>query len=227
MFDKIETAIITILQAHLHTIPPENIRAKRQSHEDTLPTISLYNVDFDVKEVGFGRSAGGVECREIFSGDAKTVEFLLRDKPLRPNITVEQPPGTRVAKKEYVTDYEKGRVTFNEPPAAAENNIVIKYVKPTQVKGLKLNLRYHLNIWAQDAVQRDALTIKVMEIMLSEEDHFNQQGIFITPMNGFNIPSTHNESTETYGKTIVYSIESRLEISVPLPRIEQIEIHHE
>jgi hypothetical protein len=226
MFDRIETAIVNVLQNQLKTVPPENIRAKRHQHGGSLPFLSLLNIDFDVKEVGFGRSVGGVELVDTFSGDATTVDFLLNVKPLRPIVTVEKPPGTRLTEDDYTVDYEKGLITFNTPPPAAKDNIVVRYFKPTQVKGLKLDLRYHINVWAADEGQRDTLTVEVMEVLLSEEESLNRQGIFLKPIKGFNIPP-NSDLSEVYGKTIEYSIEASLEVEVPIPRVEKIEIHRE
>jgi hypothetical protein len=225
MFDRIETAIVSVLQDQLKTVPPENIHAKRRQPRGSLPILSIFNVDFDVKEVGFGRSIGGVELLDTFSGDATTVKFLLSIKPLRPIVAVEEPPETRLTEGDYTVNYEKGLITFNKPPPAATDNIVVRYIKPTQVKSLKLDLRYHLNVWAGDEVQRDAITVEVMEVLLREEEALNRQDIFIKPIKGFNIPPNDDISEEVYGKTIEYSIEASLEVEIALPRMEKIEIH--
>jgi hypothetical protein len=227
MFAKIEAAILRVLQDHLTTVPPKNIQATQRQRGGSLPAIALVNVDFAVKEVGFGRSVGGVELQDTFSGDATAVAFRLRVKPLRPIRAVEAPPGTRVPEDEYAVDYEQGLVTFHTPPPAAEDNVVVRYLKPTQVKAVKLELRYHLTVWAADEAQRDALTVAVMEALLLEEEALNRQGIFLKPVKGFTVPPAGEGSDDGYGRTLEYAVEASLEVEVPLPRIEKIEIHHE
>jgi hypothetical protein len=227
MFAKIEAAILRVLQDHLTAVPPENIQATQRQRGGSLPAIALVNVDFAVKEVGFGRSVGGVELQDTFSGDATTVAFSLSVKPLRPILAVEVPLGTRVPEADYAVDYEQGLLTFKKPPPAGKDIIVVRYLKPTQVKGVKLDLRYHLTVWAADEGQRDVLTVAVMEALLREEEALNRQGIFLRPIKGFAVPSTPNVPEEGYGKTLEYSVEASLDVEVPIPRIEKIEIHRE
>lgn len=226
MFKKIETAIIKVLQENLKTVPKDNIGVKKSKLGENLPAISLTNHDFEVKDVGVGRSIGGEgrELQDTFSGDGKTKEFTLKEKPLRPTIAVEHPPGRRLTEAEYSVDYEKGVVTFHSPPEKSKENISVKYLKPAEIKGLRLNLRYHLNVWAGDEAQRDAITLEVIETLLREEDTLNRQGISIKPSKGFNTPPNKDLPREIHGKTIEYLIEADLQVEIPLPRMEKIEL---
>lgn len=226
MFKKIETAMIKVLQDHLKTVPKDNIGVKITELGENLPAISITNIDFEVQDVGVGRSIGGEgrELQDMFSGDGKTKEFTVKVKPLRPTITVEHPIGTRLTEDDYAVNYEKGVITFKSPPEKGKENILVKYLKPIEIKGLRFNLRYHLNIWAGDEAQRDAITVEVMETLLREEDTLNWQGISIKPVKGFNIPPNEDLPGETYGKTIEYSTEAELRVVVPYPRMEKIEI---
>lgn len=226
MFKKIETAIIKVLQDHLKTVPKDNIGVKNPKLGENLPAISLTNVDFEVKEVGLGRSIGGegLELQETFSGDGKKKEFTVKEKPLRPTITVEHPPGMRIKEDDYGVDYKNGVITFHSPPKEGKENILIKYLKPIEIKGVRFNLRYHLTVWAGDEAQRDAITVEVMETLLREEDTLNRQGIPIRPVKGFNIPPDKDLPGEIHGKTIEYLIEADLQVEVPYPRIEKIEL---
>ncbi len=178
MFATIEAAILRVLRDHLTTVPPDNVQAT-STRGGRVPAVTLVNVDFVVKEVGFGRSGGGVELQDTFHGDGVTVAFALRVKPLRPILAVEAPPGTRVPVDDYVVDYEEGLVTFHAPPPAADA-IVVRYLKPTQVKGVKLDLRYHLTVWGADEAERDALTVAAMEALLREEEALARQGVLLT-----------------------------------------------
>ena len=226
MFNKIETAIIKVLQDHLNAVPKENIGVKKPELSGSLPAISLTNIDYEIKDVDVGRSISrqGKEIQDTFNGDGKRKEFALTEKPLRPLIHVEHPREKKLREDDYDVDYEKAVVIFYSPPKRGKDNIVITYNKPTEIKGLKFNLRYHLNVWAEDESQRDAVTMKVIEILLREEDALNRQGIFVKPVKGFNIAPSENVPEEIYGKTTEYLIETDLQIEVPRPRIEKVEV---
>lgn len=223
MFNKVENAIIRILRDNLKSVSKDNIGTKKIKL-DSLPAISIANVDFEVKEVGFGRSVGGLELQETFSGDAKTVEFTLKTKPLKPIVGVEYSSGNRLNETDYSVDYEKGIIKFLSPPKKAKENIIVKYLKPTEMKGLRFNLRYNLNIWAKDETQRDSITVDVMETLLREEDSFNGEDMAIKPIKGFNTPQNDDVPKGIQGKTLEYLIESGLQVEIPLTRIEEVEI---
>lgn len=226
MFTKIENEIIRVLRDHLKDVPKDNITSEKTELGESLPVISLTNVDFEVKEVGFGGSIGGKdrELQDTFSGDGETREFTLKVKPLRPIITVEQPPGNKLKEDDYEVDYKKGTIIFYSPPIKAEDNILIRYLKPTETKSIRFNLRYHLKIRAEDKTQRDSITVKAMEILLREEDSFNRKGIYLKPVKGYDTPPNENIHEDVYGKTIEYLVESTLQVEIPRPRIEKIEL---
>lgn len=226
MFTKIETAIISVLQDHLDAVPKENIGVKKPKPRGSLPAISLTNIDYEIKDVGVGRSISrqGKAVQDTFNGDGKRKEFALTENPLRPLIRVEHPRGKTLREDDYDVDYEKAVVRFSSPPKRGKENVVVTYHKPTEIKGLTFSLRYHLNVWAKDEAQRDAVTMNVIEVLLREEDALNRQGIFIKPVRGFNIPPNENVPEEIYGNTTEYQIEADLQIEVPRPRIEKVEV---
>ena len=223
MFSKVESAIIKVLKDNLKTVPNENIIIG-EIKTNSLPVISINNVDFEVKEVGFGRSVGSVELKDVFSGDSKTKKFTLKVKPLKPIIDVEYPPGNKLKENAYTVDYESAVITFISAPKKAKDNILIKYLKPTETKGMTYNLRYHLNIWGKDETQRDAITVDVMKTLLKEEDSLNREDMILKPTRGFNIPQNGEPQKGAHGKTLEYIIETGLEVEIPLTRIEKIEI---
>jgi hypothetical protein len=225
MFNKIESAIIEVLEKQLKNVPKGNIEIKKPKSGGKLPAISVANVSFDVKDVGVGSSIGGENARvqDIFSGDGERKEFILSEKPVRPLMAVEHPSGSRLNEADYTMDYLRGAVTFNKPPKKGEDNISVKYLKPFEVKGLKLNLRYHIDVWASDETQRDAITVEVIEAILKEETSLDQQGVYLKLVKGFNT-SLDNGSDKVFGKTLEYLIEADLRVEVPYPRMEQIDI---
>jgi hypothetical protein len=229
MFSRIETAIVKVLQDNLKSVPKDNIRATKPdlNVEKNLPAISLTNVDFDIKEIGIGGSIGANEegLQDVFSGDGKKREFTLTKKPLRPITKVEHPLGKQKKESDdYTVDYGKGIIAFRSPPEKGRNNILIKYLPPAETKGLKFNLKYHLEIWARDEGQRDAITIEVIKTLLKEGSPLVRQGITIRPIKGFNVPPDEEVPKGVYGKTLEYLIETELQVEIPLPRIERIEV---
>ncbi len=74
---------------------------------------------------------------------------------------------------------------------------------------MKLNLVYHIDVWAGDEAQRDAITVEVMEAILREETSLNQQGVYMKPIKGFNM-SLEDGSENVFGKTLEYMIEADL-----------------
>ena len=226
MFNKIESALIEVLKEQLKSVPEGNIDIKKSKPGRKLPTISVSNVAFDVKDVGVGSSIGGENARahEKFSGDGEKTEFILSEKPVRPLIAVEHPSGSRLNEADYSVDYRRGAVTFHTPPKKGEDNVSVKYLKPFEVKGMKLNLVYHIDVWASDEAQRDAITVEVMEAILREETSLNQQGVYPKPVKGFNT-SIDNGSENAFGKTLEYMIEADLRVEVPYPRMEQIDVN--
>jgi hypothetical protein len=227
MFNKVETTIIKILQDHLQTVPKKNIDTKPDFKR--LPAISVSNVNFEIDEVGLGRSIGGVgrEATDVFNGDSKNREFTLTEKPLKPILSIEHPIKKRLRESDYFIDYEKGVIVFQTPPSKGDQNVSVKYLKPFDTKGLKLNITYHVNIWAKDENQRDEITVETIKTLLREEDTLTQQGISIKPIKGFNILNGEDIPKGVYGKTLEYEVKTDLHVEIPLPRIEKIEIQQE
>ncbi len=225
MFNKIESALIKVLKEQLKSVPEGNIDIKKPKSGGKLPAISVANVAFEVKDVGVGSSIGGenAQAHEKFSGDGERTEFILSEKPVRPLIAVEHPLGSRLNEANYTVDYVSGAVMFHKPPKKGEDNVSVKYLKPFEVKGMKLNLVYHIDVWAGDEAQRDAITVEVMEAILREETTLNQQGVYPKPVKGFNV-SLDDGSENVFGKTLEYLIEADLRVEVPHPRMEQIDI---
>jgi hypothetical protein len=228
MFSRIETAIVKVLQDNVKSVPKDNIRAKKPDPKvaKNLPAISFTNVDFNVEEIGIGGSTGPNKegLQDIFSGNGQKREFTLINKPLRPITKVEHPSGKE--KKEntdYTVDYGKGIITFRSPPEKGRNNILIKYLPPAETKGLKFNLKYHLETWAKDESQRDTITIDVIKTLLKEGSALVKQGIFIKPIKGFNV-NADEVPAGVYGKTLEYLVETELQVEISLPRIEEIEV---
>lgn len=228
MFSEIESTIIDVLQKNLQTVPKENISAEKPDlkAEKSLPAISVENVDFEADEVGVGRSVDTVDKQreEFFDGDGKKKSFKLGEEPVRPLLSVEHPVGTRRRRElDYAVDYKKGVINFHSPPAKGERNIVVRYQIPLETKGVKFSLRYHINVWSQNEAEKNQITVDVIKALLREEEIFNRKGMFIKPLRGFNM-SRDEAPINVSGKTLEYLLEAYLQVEVPLPRIEKVEI---
>jgi hypothetical protein len=225
LFKKIESAIIEVLKEQLESVPKGNIDVKKTKLGGKLPAISIVNVAFDVKDVGVGNSIGGenVHAQEKFSGDGERKEFILSEKPVRPLVMVEYPSGSRLNAADYTVAYGRGAVIFRTPPKKGEDNISVKYLKPFEVKGLRLNLTYHICVWAGDEAQRDEIAVEVLEAILREETSLDQQGVSLKLVKGFNT-SMDDGSENVFGKTLEYMVEADLLVEVPYSRMERIEV---
>ena len=225
MFNRIESAIIEVLKEQLQSVPKGNIDIKKPKPGGKLPAISVANVSFDVKDVGVGSTIGGENARahEKFSGDGERTEFILSEKPVRPLIAVEHPPGSRLNEADYTVDYGRGVVIFRTSPKKGADNISVKYLKPFEIKGLRLNLIYHIYVWASDEAQWDKIAVEVLEAVLREETSLDKQGVYMKLVKGFNT-SIDNEAENVFGKTLEYMIEADLRVEVPYPRMEKIDV---
>jgi hypothetical protein len=221
LFSKIESAVAELLRTNIKNIPAESIGAKRKKQAAELPIISIVNVDFEFKEQGIGRSVpGDLESLETLNGDGKRTEFTLTQKILKPFIRVEHPPGTLLKDTEYRVDYAKNTLSFNIAPLKGAGNVLVEYRKPVEQKSLRLNLRYHIQVWASSPEERDDLTVQVMEILLRDDDVLSNQGIQITPVKGFNVAT----DDDVYVRSLEYLIQTDLTVAVELPRIEAVEL---
>jgi len=223
MFEKVEAALVKVLQEGLEGVSKSNVVAKKR-RLDKQPAVCVENVGFEFVDVGVGRSMGSADNRryEAFSGDGETVNFTLKEKALRPLISVEHPTGVRLFGDDYTVDYGAGVVTFKRPPVEGEDNVTVRFYLPFEVKGLRLNLKYHINVWGKNEAQRDEVTQGVLEALLREEAYLSQEGVSLKPVKGFNVDL--DDPKKGYGKTIEYDIESELLVEVAQPRMEEIDL---
>lgn len=229
MFGRIEELIIKVLKDNLDLVPKDNIGLKRVDFKRNLrlPSVSIEDVEFQIEDPGIGRALSSVEkeLADIFSGDGKRTVFPLSKKPLKPTVEVEHPPGRKLREKvDYSVDYVEGVVIFNSPPLSGDRNVVVKYLAPVEIRGLKFNIKYHITIWADDKSSCNDIAVKIIELLFREEKHFNVQGIFLKPLRGFNASPNDLVPEGVYGKVLEYEVETQLQIELPVPRIERIEI---
>jgi hypothetical protein len=141
---------------------------------------------------------------------------------------VESPIGEiRKENEDYTVDYNEGAVIFRSPPEKGKENILIRYHSAKGVsvtRGLKVNAKYHIDIWASDEDACDAIAIDVIKTLLIGRDELAKQGLNIRPIQGYNIEAEKEISNQAFGKRLVYSIETEMYVEITVPPIEKIEI---
>jgi len=215
-------AIIEAIQGETD-IPKGRVSGKSPDAKQKLPYVFVECSGFSVNDMGLGGSVGGegVTAAEVFNGDGKNRVYTLKEKFMRPLLSVETPKGSRVHQSKYIVDYIAGTVTLDVPPKEGEGNVVISYRKPFESKGITLDLKYQITSYGGDEEARDTLATSVMGALLKAESSLNGQGIYLKLVRGFN---TSEVPDGTYGKTVEYSVEGELRVDIPVPRIESIDL---
>jgi hypothetical protein len=231
LFDIIEDALIKILQEKLTNVPKDNITTRKIDLEKaTFPFLSLYDADFTLEDLGIGRESGESkeEISEKFSGDGKKSSFQLSVRPIKPIISIESPLGQiRKENEDYTVDYEKGVVAFFSPPEKGKENILIRYFSAKGVfvtRGLKVNAKYYIDVWASDKDTCDSMAIDVIKALLIGRDELAKKGLNIKPIQGYNIEPEKEFLNLAFGKRLEYSIETDILVRIPTPLIEKIKI---
>lgn len=229
MIEKVEKEIIEILKENLKEI--KNIDVIRPDFKkDNLPAISFENIEFKTEDLGIGFSSGTKKegQHDKFIGDGKTKEFKLSKKPLKPLAMVECPLGTgKRENDDYTVDYEKGIINFRIPPEKGKD-ISIKYFInrcAAETKGLKLDLKYNLCIWATNEQERDKITMDVLKTFIIFTDVLSSKGIILRAIGGKNIEG--DKIKNVFGKSIECDIETEIYVEIPYEIIKKIEIKEE
>ena len=222
MLVRFSEAIVEALQSGMD-VPKGRVGLKSPAAKQKLPYVHVSNVSFEVKDGGLGGSVGGegVTVSDRFDGDGVITSYTLTEKPMRPLVSVESPPGSRVHPNQYVVDYLAGTVTFNKPPKKGERNVVMLYRKPYLSRGINLELTYNVIVWEGDEEARDRLATAAMQALLKAEETLNSSGIFLKPVRGYNVDQGLGGG---YGKAIEYSVEGEVRVDIEVGRIESIDM---
>lgn len=189
-----------------------------------LPSISVENINFEFSELGIGRKVEPEDkVIDLFNGDGEKKEFKLKELPLKPSVTVEYPSGYPLNENSYTIDYINGIVKLNKSPEKGKNNVKVSYTKPFEIRGIRVNMVYNVNVWAEDETERDDIVMKVVEVLLKNEEMLNSQEVYLKPIKGYNVKS-EQVPKQRFGKILEYLIESELEIPLPSGRIEKVKI---
>lgn len=210
------------LNIYSELIPAENIMIGELDTNKT--SISLINTGFTIEELGIGGS-GGVKQEEViekFHPNGKTEHFNLSKKPLRPLIRVENPIGTvKNEPDDYIADYESGKISFRSPPEKGKESVQVKYQIARTVgetRKLKFMLVYSISVWADDLQEKNLLTLEVIKALYRERNTLINSGIDeMKLIKGYSADARKASIVE-------YHVETTIQIEMPLPPIERIEI---
>lgn len=225
MIEEVDNAILELLRKDLaQLVRPEDITTGDFDPERTT-AVSIINSDFSVEELGIGGS-GSIKKEKIvedLKSDGKKKDFSLSQKPLQP-LKVENPVGTE--KKEtddYTIDYEKGTISFRN--SSEKSGVRITYFAArdvAEIRKLQFVLTYSLMISAKDPHERNKITMETIKALYREKPELVKRGISqIRLMKGY----LKKISDDTITVSILeYQLETTVEIEMPMPSIEHIEI---
>jgi hypothetical protein len=228
MINEVEEAVLEVLRKGLSEFVPSKNIVIGEFDKKEGKWISLINTGFTVDELGMG-SSGGVKKEEVvekFDADGKKKEFKLAQKPLHPLISVESPAKT--VKKEpddYTVNYAGGMIFFRIPPEKGEGNVQVKYQiarAAAEIHNFKFILNYALNIWADDQLERKRITLEAIKVLYRERAELSNRGVEeIKLIKGYSAASPQDSKK---ANVIEYQVETTIQVEMPMPPIEKIEI---
>jgi hypothetical protein len=229
MIREVNDVIIDVLRTGMSKlIPPENIfieefKAKKQR------TISLVNSEYFIEELGIG-SSGGIKKEEIaekFDADGEKLEFKVSQVPVKPIVSVQSPPGTeKKDTDDYTVNYDTGTITFRAPPEKGKDKVLVKYVISkaiAETRYLKFLLNNSLIITSDNIEDRNKLTIESLRVLYAGRPAMTAKGVEeFKLLKGY---SVHTSGTQVIDASIIdFQVVKVLEIEIPVPPIERIEI---
>lgn len=219
------------------TIPGDNIILYHPltSHNEkvnTPPLVAIYDSGFKIEEIGLGSGVAesNEEIKEEFSGDGKKTVFKLRKRLLKPIIRVEYPTGTPMkSPDDFTIDYSRSSVIFRSPPAKGDNNIVARYAIARtvgEIRSLRLAIRCHIDVWAQDMITCDIMMSQTMKAILLSTEKLLANGIRISPIEGVNTTGSNDDNSTAmiFGRRLIYLAEVDVRAEQRVPPIEKIDV---
>jgi hypothetical protein len=190
--------------------------------------ISLMNTDFTVEEVGIG-GLGGIKSEEMvekIEPDGVCRDFHLSGRPVQSIINVESPAGTSLVEtNDYKFDHSTNMISFRVSPAIGKSILVRYHLARSmaEIKTLKFAIIYSMTIWAKDPLERDKIAMEIIKTVYSQISWLDKQGIsLIKPIKGI-LASLPGDQTKKI-RVIDYLVETEIQIELPMPPIEKIEI---
>jgi hypothetical protein len=197
-----------------------------------MPAIWVWNRSFTTSEVAVstdGPTIGDV-VRDEFSGDGEKLSFKLSTPPLRPILSVEHFPERRAKEGEHFKmDYGTGMLTFFQPPNRGSKNLVVEYYagkKSAEVKSLRVNLHYALDVWANDHDEESLISDEIFSVFLKTRESLESKGIQIHLRGGSDLTQKDGVPDGLFCKRLEFDAEANLNLRMPISRIEKIEVRN-
>lgn len=218
MFNEIEEAIIEVLTTNIKSLGKSQV--SNAAPKNKLPYVQVSNTSFEAVDSGIGRHIDTDELvTDVFSGDGKTAKFKLSEPPVRPIMSAEI-GGRRSGAVTFSVDFLEGSIVFKTPPPVGEDNVTVRYRKPFEVHGLRLNLVYALTVSGKDESERDTVTEEVIKALIREEDSLAERGVSLKLVRGYNGEAAGG----VFSKVVEYVVDSDVSVKIEVPRISEVDL---
>jgi hypothetical protein len=229
MIKEIDDAILTSLRNGLSgLIPPDSV-IPGEPEPKKKNMVFVDTADFIIEDVCMGTLRQDIkeEFEETFDGDGKEVKFKLSRAPVNQLLFVEYPKGTaRNAPDDYAADLEGGIVEFRDPPPKGKSIIRIRYDLPGPVgekSFLKFLLTYNIAIVAGNNEDRGRLTLASIEALYRDMPMLVKHGVEdMKLVKGYTAAVDGDKTVRQ--STLVYNVQTTVEIKTKMAPIEKIEI---
>jgi len=225
---EITETLTQTLKEQLKTVPKANITSDEKEAKAKPPSIAVINPEFTVEESSLSGSEPERKetHEEKFNGDGRVTEFTLSQQPLRP-LSVEHPTGEpRREPDDYSVDYPHSKVNFRVPPEKGKGNVVIRYAgakSSAELRSLRLNLKYLIEVSGEDESQRDEITLDVLRSLVIAKERLEHQGVTFRILGGRNADLDHETTSKDADlKTIECLAQTKLTIEMPTGVMEKI-----
>jgi hypothetical protein len=225
MIEEVDNALLELLRKDLaQLVRSEDIITGDFDPERTT-AVSIINSDFSVEELGIGGSSSIKKEKIVddLKSDGKKKDFFLSQKSLQP-VTIENPVGTKKNETDdYTVDYENGTVSFRGSPEKGVVRITYFVARDVaEIRNLQFVLTYSLMISAKDPDKRNKITMETIKALYREKPELVKRGISqIRLIKGYLKKISDDPITVSI---LEYQIETTVEIEMPMPSIEHIEI---
>jgi hypothetical protein len=230
MIGEADNVIVEFLQKGLSGLLSSDAVYSGEPDPKKAKSVSVVCSSFSVEEEGIGGS-GGIKRETVsddFISDGKTGEFPLSQKPVRPLISVETPPGTlKNTPDDYTIDYDRGTVTLRVVPEKKAkirmNYFVDRPVAETRT--IRFRLTYSLTVAANTKEETDEIVLETIKVLYRERSRLEQRGV-----SEMKLVQGYGESLlENKGKVVnvlEYKAQTTVQIEIPVPPIARIEIEN-
>lgn len=228
MIREITETLTQTLKEQLKTVPKANVTSEEKLAKGKPPSVAVFNPEFTVEESSLSGSEPERKetHEEKFNGDGRVIGFTLSQQPLRP-LVVEHPVGeTRREPDDYSVDYLHSKVNFRVPPEKGKGNIVIRYAgakSSAELRSLRLNLKYLIEILGEDESQRDEITLDVLRSLVMAKELLEHQGVSFRILGGRNDDLDHGATGKNADLKIIECMaQTKLTIELPTGVMEKI-----